>query len=314
MYEDSDPANSDDPMAPPNTYHQAAAELEDNILWKSVREHVVVENETSCKTAIDLVLLTAINLAQQQIATKKDVDDTLRTRHHIVGDNDSSWVVLHQDVDVPDQDLLPTVAFHGILDYLIGVVSATNAQETLKFSKAYLTAADLKLLPSLRENIRTGLALVFESKTKSEVRNTETWAHVAAQGAALTVYMNRPSIMNILTDGQYWQFVYIGKIPDQDRSAKAAAAATSSRPAGGSGNRRSTRLASSTKKPSLPPVAETPRSAPFKSASTRFFNILEEGNLAIILCLLTLTIILRLLTLTIISSPEEFVQLAAGAA
>jgi hypothetical protein len=57
------------------------------------------------------------------------------------------------------------------------------------FTEAYLTAAGLKLLPSLRENICTGLASVFEAKTKSKVRNTETWAQVTAQGAALIVYM-----------------------------------------------------------------------------------------------------------------------------
>ncbi|KAJ6537677.1 hypothetical protein B0H19DRAFT_1078816 [Mycena capillaripes] len=219
LYEDSEnankrglaPENSDYSMAPPDIYHRAAAELQDNVLWKSVREHIVVENETSCRTAIDLILLTAINLAQQQIATKKDVDDTLRTRHCIHGNGDSSWT------------LLPTVAFHGSLDYLIGVVSGKNAQDVLKHST----------------------------------------------------------------------------------QAAAAAASTSSGSTKGSGNRRSTRLASCSKKPSLSTVAETPGGPPFKSATTRFLNILKDGHLAIIL---------RLLTLTIFSSLEEFVQLAASAA
>jgi hypothetical protein len=53
-------------------------------------------------------------------------------------------VVLHQEVDVPDQTLLPTVAFHGILDYLIGVVSAkhgvSSSLSITFFSKPFVSA------------------------------------------------------------------------------------------------------------------------------------------------------------------------------
>ncbi|KAJ7016304.1 hypothetical protein C8F04DRAFT_1069988 [Mycena alexandri] len=134
--EDSEPfpgADDSDP-SPANRYDEAAAALRENTLWKSVKAHVVMENETSCRTAIDLVLLTAMELAQQQIAESPDVDDALCARHSLEEyesnslDSDvrevRSWVVLHQELDIPDQELLPGMFLHSTFDYLLGVVPA----------------------------------------------------------------------------------------------------------------------------------------------------------------------------------------------
>ncbi|KAJ7449580.1 hypothetical protein FB451DRAFT_1287331 [Mycena latifolia] len=286
-------------------YHEAAATLQNNVLWKSVQEHVVIDNETSCRTAIDLVLLTAVDLAQQQIAEKQDVDEALRARHLLTGpkcpDSDGrevgSWVVLHQKVDIPEQLLLPGIALHGILDYLLGVVSASN--------DSHLTNLGLYVPPDLVQYIGKSLASIVDAKASIAMDNKKAWAQVTAQGAALCVLTKRPSVINILTDGLRWQFVRVTKIPDQvppSQGGKAARSKRSDQTASASvstDRRMSKRLAA--KSPELHTVSET---QPFKAASTRILNIFQGRDLAVVL---------RLLTVAILSSPEEFEELAAAA-
>ena len=94
----------------------------------------VWQNETSCRTAIDLILLTATKLAQQQIKQNKVIEDTIRARHSVPSDDDDSgWVVLHQEVVIPDQALSGNVYFHGILDHLIGIVSAKRGASNITY-------------------------------------------------------------------------------------------------------------------------------------------------------------------------------------
>ncbi|KAJ7940342.1 hypothetical protein B0H13DRAFT_2299372 [Mycena leptocephala] len=104
---------SPDPL---DVYDAVAVALGENVLWKAGREHLVMENQTSCRTAIDLILLTAIDLAQHRICESADVDEAVCVRHSLTGSKCQysadgsefgSWVVLHQEVDIPDQHLLP---------------------------------------------------------------------------------------------------------------------------------------------------------------------------------------------------------------
>ncbi|KAJ7878625.1 hypothetical protein B0H13DRAFT_2545321 [Mycena leptocephala] len=303
LFEDetADPAaDEDEELTVPDIYCEAADALRKNELWENIREHVVME--TSCRTAIDLILLTAIKLAQQQIDQNEDVDSAIRARHS-PDDNSRGWVVLHQEVDIPDQALLTKVSFHGVLDYLIGIVSTEFARQALKSGK-FLDRNKLRIRGEFLDDTQNLLATVTESKAKLTGHNPAAWAQVTAQGAAMTVLTHRPSVMATLTDGVIWRFARISKIPDENRSIQRASSSSKSRPSPtarpATNRRKSEQLAtSSSKRSSLPTVSE--KRPPFTSACTRDLDIFDAGDLAIIL---------RLLTLTIIASPEEFVEQA----
>ncbi|KAJ6550870.1 hypothetical protein DFH09DRAFT_1366626 [Mycena vulgaris] len=302
------PLEDEDHSLPPpdDLYVEAAAALRKNVLWRGVQEHVVMDNETSSRTAIDLILLTAVNIAQQQIAEKQDVDEALRAL--------GSWVVLHQEVDIPDQLLLPGVALHGILDYLVGVVSARAVGNAFKSEKSFLTKNGLYAPSNALQHIGKSLASVLEAKARKTMDTEKAWARVTAQGAALCMFTKRPSVINTLTDGLRWQFVHVTKIPDpvlpfqpqkaarskRSNETPSTSASTSSTSASGSLRRTSRRIAS--KEPALPTVSE--KIKPFKAARTRMLNIFQGRDLEIVL---------RLLTLAILSSPEDFEKLAAAA-
>ncbi|KAJ7217733.1 hypothetical protein GGX14DRAFT_597667 [Mycena pura] len=296
-------SDEDEALAIPDIYQEAADALRKNELWENVREHVVMDNETSCRTAIDLILLTAIKLAQQQIQQNKVIEDTIRARHSIPSDDDDSgWVVLHQEVIIPDQALSGNVYFHGILDYLIGIVSAKRARAVLQRGK-FLVRDDVHPYQSLTRDIETILATLTESKAKLFENHLKAWAQLTSQGAAMTVLTGRPEVMATLTDGVVWEFARISKIPDNERSIQTVSQESSkSRPTARpqTDRRKSQRLASgSEKRSSLAAVPE--KRAPFKAACTRTLDIFHGQDLAIVL---------RLLTLTIIATPEQFVEQA----
>ncbi|KAJ6550866.1 hypothetical protein DFH09DRAFT_1168483 [Mycena vulgaris] len=283
-----------------------------------------MDNETSSRTAIDLVLLTAIDLAQQQIAEKQDVDEALRARHSLNGPKlcvadgreVGSWVVLHQEVDIPGQPLLPGLALHGILDYLIGVVAASDAVDALS-NTSFLTTAGLYANRDVLQHSGKSLASVQEAKSWKKMDSKKAWAQVTAQGAALCVLTKRPSVINTLTDGVRWQFVRVTKIPDQDPPSQPRKTARSNRSNQPASTSAATSSASASISPShrrtsqrLAPQGSAPptvseKARPFKATSTRLLNIFEGRDLEIIL---------QLLTLSILSSPQEFEELAVTVA
>ncbi|KAJ7699001.1 hypothetical protein B0H17DRAFT_317295 [Mycena rosella] len=122
--------------APPSDpYQEAAAKLKSNPLWKGVKAHIVMKNDASCRTAIDLVVLTAIDLAQSMISQNQELDRTLNDRFSIQGPKrrvaDSgqaiaAWVVLQHEVEIPNQRLRPELSVHGILDYLLCVMPTSR--------------------------------------------------------------------------------------------------------------------------------------------------------------------------------------------
>ncbi|KAJ7282100.1 hypothetical protein C8J57DRAFT_1219840 [Mycena rebaudengoi] len=272
------------PDAAANPYEEAAATLRANPIWKSIREHVVMDNETSSRTVIDLIVLTAVELAQRCISEQAEVDERVCGRHHLTGPKWSSdvngrpvgsRVVLHQEVDIPGQPLLPGVALHGILDYLLGVVPADHVKEAF--------------IPT--QNSLSYIGRSLASILVTTIDSPKAWSQVTAQGAALCVLAKRKSVINALTDGNKWIFVNISKTPDQAPPLQT--------PNNG-GRRSSGRLAS---KQALPTVTETETKKPFTVASTRILDIHGAQR--------DLAIVLRLLTNSILESPEIFNKLAA---
>ncbi|KAJ7442730.1 hypothetical protein B0H11DRAFT_2291985 [Mycena galericulata] len=270
--EDNNPSASLDPF-----YDAAATALEENVLWQGVQDHVIHGNQASCRTAIDMIVLTAIDLAQKQIAQKTTVDDNLRKNHSLSHVKSSisdgppvhSWVVLHQEVSIPDQKMLPSLALHGIIDYLLAVISAIDARLASEDDGFFMRREGTD------DHLRGGLLSLMEAKSDTTFRSGKSWAQVAAQGAALCVMTGRACIINTLTDGQRWRFARVSKRTRQDTPRKS-------------------------KRPSA--KAPEPKLAPFTTATTPVYNISKHRDLAVVL---------RLLTISILSAAEDFETLAA---
>ncbi|KAF8187262.1 hypothetical protein K438DRAFT_1936512 [Mycena galopus ATCC 62051] len=182
--EDMNPSAPVDP-----TYDAAATALEQNVLWQGVREHIVLDNEASCRTAIDMVVLTAVDLAQKEIEEHTGVDEALRANHSLSdlkssfsgGPQVHSWVVLHQKVSISDQQMLPSLALHGIIDYLLEVISAIDARLAARDDGFFMRRE------GMADRLRSGLLSILEAKSDSTFHSAKSWAQVAAQGAALSV-------------------------------------------------------------------------------------------------------------------------------
>ncbi|KAJ6464238.1 hypothetical protein C8R47DRAFT_70337 [Mycena vitilis] len=159
LFEDEDrllplaqePANTRSPPAQgsaPSIFEEAAAELRLNALWKGVENHVVMGNEIpSCRIVIDLVLLAAINIAQKEINGHLQLDDKLRRHHHSLLTTEGgigSQVVLHREVDIPPQDVLPHLSFYGVVNYAFDVVSTDKGVFTPHFLKPILDSLQVR--------------------------------------------------------------------------------------------------------------------------------------------------------------------------
>ncbi|KAJ7197691.1 hypothetical protein B0H12DRAFT_1081697 [Mycena haematopus] len=286
-------------------YTDAAAALQNNSLWKGVQRHVV--NQTSCRTAIHLVLITALTLAQDQISSSGDIDSTIRSRHSLTGPNQrqpdgrevGSWVVLEQKVDVPSQRVLPGISMHGVLDYALAVVPGCDvfrfspecAQERPSFdpAKALHPAAQ-----TLSES-PTNLGLHRRSKARS---NAAAKVQVIVQGAVMCVMRCAFDAMKFFPFDNLKVHAYgrcgVGVLPDIqtggfdveiwvpypiDQGAWPMPQRTAS---GGI---------------TLPVVSEA---KPFKAAKTPIFNIFTD-----------LTVILRFLTQALLSSVDDFQKAVA---
>ncbi|KAJ6493283.1 hypothetical protein C8R45DRAFT_989299 [Mycena sanguinolenta] len=115
----------------PDRYEDAAAALLDNPLWKAIEQNLGIKDKSSCSSAIDFIILTAIDLAQQEITRNREVDLALRARHrleeHISDDGVAgSRVVLHHKIKIPNQLVLPELALHGVLDLVLAVAPSRD--------------------------------------------------------------------------------------------------------------------------------------------------------------------------------------------
>ncbi|KAJ7471955.1 hypothetical protein FB451DRAFT_311656 [Mycena latifolia] len=226
---------------------QAATALLNNELWKGVQEHVVVQNETGCRTIIDLVLIAVIAMAQREVASNDSLDQDLSQRHGFPDDQKKyhgvqSRILLHQEVEIPDQDLKVGLAFHGFLAYMVAIIP--RRMLIPKREKPTLVGAGITGLLSPK-TIANSIAYIQEAKSLSTMESAEDGAQVIVQGAAMCVLTKRPTVINVLTNGIFWTFYIISKSPDGDKAEK-----------------------------------------PFRSSKTRTLHVLEPEDLAIILRLL----------------------------
>ncbi|KAJ6462523.1 hypothetical protein C8R45DRAFT_1080631 [Mycena sanguinolenta] len=258
-----------------NKYQDAAEALKDTQHWQGVERHVMMSSEMSCRTAIDMVLIAAIDLAQKNLVENPEIDAEVSKRHNLKGPKCcdpsgrkyASWIVLHQEVEVPDQPLTDTIAAHGVLDYLIGAVPTASVTARLNAGGQFLTR-DIYGRGDTAKKIRQSMTSIQEAKAESTFADEKSCAQAQAQGAAMCIDSQRGSVVNTLTDGVRWRFFQVNKNTKAKKKNGSA-----------------------------------PRRKPFKAASTRVFNIFHGRDLEIIL---------RLLTISILSDWADFGELAAG--
>ncbi|KAJ6542415.1 hypothetical protein B0H10DRAFT_1381540 [Mycena sp. CBHHK59/15] len=201
-----------------------------------------------------MVVLTAINLVQQDIVLDESVDTTLSQRQSLpdtkrlsgFSNEIRSWVVLQQEAEIPDQDLKVGLALHGVIDYILGVVSAKQVEiksHMCQYSPRYLISISCSQINFLARNSITRHLL-----NKPLAKDSE--GQVLVQGAALCVLSKRPAVMNILTNGLNWVFYKISEVPDAGAAGK-----------------------------------------PFKASKTRTLSVLEPEELPVILRLLKTSIL-----------------------
>ncbi|KAJ6450423.1 hypothetical protein C8R47DRAFT_70334 [Mycena vitilis] len=276
LVEDSELELDDDASNPPDdVYEVAASDLRRNVLWQAVVDHVVIENETSCRTAIDIILLTAMTIAQSKI-----------------DEQTSGRVILHQEVGIPPQQLAPGASFHGLLDYAFAFTSAANVADANR-EGPLLTREGLHIAVQFLAHIRQNLASIQEAKPPSTLLNPGSTRQAAAQAAALCVLTGVSHVTNTLTDGVRWKFNVVERLPN-----RVPASATPPPPAQSSASslRRSERLSG------LAPQLQEPF-RPFRRSETRAISIFEENGRG-------LAKVLRLLTLPILKPSHEFAMLA----
>ncbi|KAF8180234.1 hypothetical protein K438DRAFT_1768472 [Mycena galopus ATCC 62051] len=228
--EDEDGVAMDDAMSPPNYVVEAATELRDNTLWEAVKQHVIMDISYYCP----------LSLWHRRIKDDRSTDAALCERHKLPPSTNAaklrSWVVVHQEVEIPDQQLLPTLAAHGVLDYMVGVASAQRVNAFLTKNVVYTSTLD-------QQHIGFNMASVKETKTFSSAKSE---IQALAQGASLCV-------LTKLFDGQRTLEVLLrdqNKTPDRPKEFASTLASSSTL---------------------LSTVKETPK--PFKAANTRELNI-----------------------------------------
>ncbi|KAJ6584102.1 hypothetical protein DFH09DRAFT_266625 [Mycena vulgaris] len=214
----------EDPREPVlvDKYQQAADALIKNPLWVRVKKHVLVKNETGCRTVIDMVVLAAIDIAQQELSSDPTLDNEVCERYEfqrperpkrcLPSDKLRSWILMNQEVTIPDQDLKAGLAFHGIPDYMVSVV---NAAKVHPFPTRFLRALEAGVYSS--DTVKGhGVASIMEAKSHSTMDSSDARAQVLVQGAALCVYTKRRTVVNVLTDGTMWKFHTVSKTPDEE--------------------------------------------------------------------------------------------------
>ncbi|KAJ7154781.1 hypothetical protein C8R46DRAFT_1118403 [Mycena filopes] len=275
IYEDSESDGviidaSMDVEREPDIFREAAQTLKSTPLWQNAAEHFVHKNETMCRTTLDLILLSAVDLAQQLIGADEELDNALAERHALCVDASKvrigqalkpvkSWIVLHPEVDIPDQPVTEAVSMHGPAAYMLGVVEAETVASELSTNSS-LTVLGLYEL-ALPGNPQEILATLTEAKSTS---TTAARIQALSQGAAVCVMTRRRSMVDMLTDGRSWIFYHVQK---QDYDSEIPNVS-------GTIRRRVLRQ------------SRAPQS--FKASATRELDVLRGNDLAIVLRLITL--------------------------
>ncbi|KAJ7619371.1 hypothetical protein FB45DRAFT_930593 [Roridomyces roridus] len=207
------PMNSSMPL--PAMYQEAADALLHDQTFLNVLDHVVMNSEESCRSAIDPVLFCAVKLAQKIIEKTPVLDEQLATGHGIPypplsGQPSATWLTVWQERDLPEQDLGPVV-MHGRLDYMMASSPRSRCQEALKRPrKRFLRNADVSP-GDPADSLRKAAASISEAKKYSTMDLAESRNQAACQGAAACLYTGRESFVNTLTNGLEWSFYEVVK-------------------------------------------------------------------------------------------------------
>ncbi|KAJ7650087.1 hypothetical protein FB45DRAFT_997234, partial [Roridomyces roridus] len=201
-----------DPAAKPESiFYKAADELRESKAWKSILNFVLVHNRMSCPTAINNILLAALDLATEMLAADKTLDEELATRFDVdLGETSGtkSWLLLHQDVIVPSTPVA-NVSLHGILEYTILPVSG-------KLARLYLGSDQRVGFLEFPEDALKCAVNIVEAKQVDAFGTHDMEAQVLAKGATLCVTSSRPAVITVLTDGTCWCFFVISKRADKN--------------------------------------------------------------------------------------------------
>ncbi|KAJ7080921.1 hypothetical protein B0H15DRAFT_855519 [Mycena belliarum] len=192
------------------------AELLRNSLWHGMNDHVVTNNGTGCRTAIDMILLTAIQTAQRHVESDDETDFSLSQRHGFGDarkcDGSRSRFLLYREAKIPDQDVRVGLACHGTLDYVVAVIP----RQELAPQKSRSPFIGTQIVPSCfppSSIAAQSMAYIHEAaKSLLDTDITrEDEAEVLLQGAALCVLTKRETVINVLTNGTDWIFYAITK-------------------------------------------------------------------------------------------------------
>ncbi|KAJ7705112.1 hypothetical protein B0H16DRAFT_1827601 [Mycena metata] len=166
--------------------------------------------------------------ARHDLYSDTTIDDALATRHRQPGhapwtraecgvDKEEnprfakSYVVAQAEVPVSDQMVAKLLAFHGFLNYMIGVVRASTFMRELRAANG---GPLMWTEPFAATSIAHSTAYGSEAKQDVTIDTLDTEGQVLAQGASLCVLTERKTVINVLSDGRVWNFYAVHKRPD----------------------------------------------------------------------------------------------------
>ncbi|KAF7350649.1 hypothetical protein MSAN_01625200 [Mycena sanguinolenta] len=194
--------------------------VRNNVLGKAVEQQVLLKEKTSSRRAIDLIISSAIEVAQKKIAQNQELDLALRARHRLEAHNwhapddgeAGSRVVLYNKIMIPPQLVLPQQAFYGVLDVVLAVVPSRDATDARSPGESH-SMGDLHSPADLANRLEERLTFaILEANADKPMDSEKARAEAATQGAALCVFTGRPSVMIALTNGLKWQFFKVTKL------------------------------------------------------------------------------------------------------
>ncbi|KAJ7750285.1 hypothetical protein B0H16DRAFT_1550179 [Mycena metata] len=178
---------------------------------------------------MDLVLMTALPIAQSFIYQNTVLDNELATNHQEPGEvwqpakfdkNDDdektsrSWLLIRPEVEIKDQVLssTPYIAYHGSVDYMTVVVSTMEASRRHHTTLGNTPIVwDDRQRPFAMASLPYSLSSVKEAQSPSTFSDEESEAQVLIQGASACILTQPPKIVNVLSDGPRWKFYIISK-------------------------------------------------------------------------------------------------------
>ncbi|KAJ7643959.1 hypothetical protein FB45DRAFT_284581 [Roridomyces roridus] len=193
------------------TFNVEANDLQNSPHVRNVCRFISVKKEMSHRILIDPMLLQAVAISVGYLAKHEDMDQSLSLRHvpgevqpatHVEGVGIlSSWVTLQAEVHVPNQRIDGTnICLGGDLDYLAGWVPAFSIARSVNGGH---------LLRSVEERCKNNTLSLTEAKKKDTVGMEASRQQSIAQGVAELCRSSKDCIINVLTDGETWEFIKV---------------------------------------------------------------------------------------------------------